>query len=271
MKMNLTSHTRLGKMLQVAAIAVIAASATASVVLADNNGDTTIFVKFNNSGTTVASSSTIGPNGSTLGSPNIRTTNINIFNTFTSGTTTADLVEDTSGAATTTGATLTFTGTSSNSSSSIGQTTFSGGNFSSSDQGFFAGGANTKITGGLTFTVQGLGPEFSSYNLYVYACDVNNTGGSQGDHITVNGQGPLTNSPTGASSYSAGNLYEEFTSLSGASTMTFTATSANGVVGEINGFEIVGISSTPEPSTYALLLGGVLALGFIVRRRQVRA
>jgi len=259
--MNLTSHVQLGKMLQVAALVVIAAPASASLAFADNSDNYSITMKFDNqsngSPPSLTSASTVGVDPST---------NINLDNAASSGT--LGLTQDLNGAASSSGASLTFADTAGLSYADSGVT------LSSINTAFYEDGLVNDPT--LSVNVTSLGANYTAngYSLYVYAGS--QYGGNTSTYKLTDGA--IVETPQGATpggfddtGYNLGKEYVVFSDLTG-SNFTLTDTYSGGGTATLPGFQIVAnVSAVPEPSTYALLLGGVVVLGFMVRRRQVRA
>ena len=59
-----------------------------------------------------------------------------------------------------------------------------------------------------------------------------------------------------------------FVASSGTTTLSFMATGSNDSYG--SSLDNVSVAAVPEPSTYALMFGGLAAVGFIARRRRPR-
>jgi hypothetical protein len=142
------------------------------------------------------------------------------------------------------------------------------------DNDLYSGGIySTTGSAGFSLTLAGLNTA-DTYNLILYVKDpngdagtlVSGTSGAQTYYLkTISNatmssyiQGLATTSGTAA----AGN-YFEFTGLSGSS---ITASlSSSGV--NVSGFQLETVAA-PEPSTWALMLGGLGMLCFVVRRKR---
>lgn len=267
--MNLTSQTHLRKMLQVVAIAIISVGTSASVAFADFAGDTSLAIKFDPFSGSFSSSSLAGVTA-------VQTQNWNLTANTATGTF-GTLSEDTGGVSSSTSVTGTW-------SSSYLDTGFQGpfgdgrnlGSAPPANAGLFYGGLGSNGTSSIiTISLSGLGSEFTSngYSLYLYSSQTNTSG--RGGTFSVNGGTsfntlnllPATSTWTPSTS---GSTQGDYVLISGLTSSSLTITgNANTIATEIQGIELVANpAATPEPTTYALLLGGVLALGFCVRRRQ---
>jgi hypothetical protein len=137
---------------------------------------------------------------------------------------------------------------------------------STSVANLFQGILNSGYAGsqGSTFTFSGL-TAGQTYNLYVYSAFNNTTRESA---WSLNGATAVDVGPNGSASVlTSPNNYIVLTGIANGSGLLNVQ--AEGVSGEIdvNGFQLQAVS-VPEPSTYALLLGSVLALIVIQRRRS---
>ena len=129
-----------------------------------------------------------------------------------------------------------------------------------------------------SFEFSGLNPD-DTYTLVVYGNDEASNGGGRSFEITTDGQSEFLNlvstagyasvggSPTDGIATYSGN-YLEFQGLAASGgNLTFDIlglTNSNEV--DITGFQLEDTGVIPEPSTWALLLGGLAALVFIRRR-----
>jgi hypothetical protein len=76
--------------------------------------------------------------------------------------------------------------------------------------------------------------------------------------------------PALAANNSGDNLWSQvtynFTAGSGLTTLSFMATGTSDTYG--TSLDNVSVTAVPEPSTYALMFGGLAAVGFVARRRR---
>lgn len=263
-----TSHTHIGKLLQIVGIALIAVTATSSAVRADFAGDTTLGIKFDNNQMTTSS---------LMGVPAVQTQNWNFTGNTATGTF-GTLNSDTGGSAAATSVTGTW--------ASSGTQTNTGGNPWTNSPNVTQSGNSPLYYGELdgnaapvTLTFAGLNSFApNGYSLYIYdAYNITSWTGTMALTGAATGNASLNyivgaqNAQTWAQSTSTSTPgdYLLFTGLSG-NNLTVTMTPQGGFLNyAIQAVEFVANPvSTPEPSTYALLLGGIVALGFCVRRRQ---
>jgi hypothetical protein len=119
----------------------------------------------------------------------------------------------------------------------------------------------------------------ATYNVYAYVQSLN-FAGSQADAVTLGSQtyylmtdNLTVTSGTQSSATSALNApvadYVEFTGISGA-TLATTALTETGSFTGFSGFQVVNVGVAPEPSTWAMMLGGLGILGFCIRRRSLQ-
>jgi hypothetical protein len=132
----------------------------------------------------------------------------------------------------------------------------------------------------LTLSVTGLNSS-DTYDLLVYVTPFAGFGENQTATLSLSGgptyyattdgaagtYEPITS--TVSTSPTTGN-YAEFTGLTGATSQTLTFTNTGSLDG-ISGFQVVdlGPATAPEPSTWALIMVGLLTLAIINRRRDV--
>ena len=149
-----------------------------------------------------------------------------------------------------------------------------------------SGNANSVLAGQgvsaptLTLNLKGLVPT-DSYTIITYVSGLFFTGGT--DSVSDGTQtffyqstqsgGPtgwVQGTATGSSSATAANFieFDNFTSATGMGTVTLTGIS--GAQPALEGFQIIdtGTVVVPEPSAWAMMLGGLGLLGFLVRRKS---
>jgi hypothetical protein len=135
-------------------------------------------------------------------------------------------------------------------------------------------------TGPETLSLGGLNP-LDTYDVYAYVSSLNFAGSESAtvtlggttyylntDGGTLTGLTPSTNN-TGTDIPTAD--YVEFANISGASLLTDTLTETGTYTG-LSGFQVVDLGSgtaAPEPSTWAMVLGGLGLLVWRVRARRV--
>jgi hypothetical protein len=161
-----------------------------------------------------------------------------------------------------------------------------GAGTATNDDTLVSGKIGPNYNGSASFTVSGL--TAGTYDLIVYA--VNDTAGQPatfsdgttsfsfsddtGPDFAANNQyNPATNTTATAAAAEGDTAnYAEFDDLTvgagGSITLTSTQLTPSGVGGgDFNGFQL--IEQTPEPSTYALMLGGLGALVLALRMRKI--
>ncbi len=131
--------------------------------------------------------------------------------------------------------------------------------------------------GNITFTVNDL--SYANYDVYVF---VGNSGSNLANNSGTIGTETLkfqttsyhessfliNSDPTNPGTTIANTL--EFTGLTGSS-FTYTQPDGYGATSNsISGFEIVEVAAAPEPSTWAMMFGGIACLAFYVRRRAAQ-
>lgn len=121
------------------------------------------------------------------------------------------------------------------------------------------GVAYVYVPGTTTFSLTGLN---ATHNYQVQIWDVD-ASTSRTTQFSTTGPGGTTSATT-HHGYVIGNL----TGVT-SETITWQGT-MNGGVGEINAVELRDITNVPEPSTYAMMVGGLALLGFCVHRKLVR-
>jgi hypothetical protein len=261
---------KFGRIARVAAIAAITTTASASVAFADFNGDDSVGIKFYNNAAGVTAASLVGVTA-------VESQNWNLTNgaSGTFGT----LVEDNGNGGLSGASNTSITGSWSAASEgqNIDNNNFGGGSFGSGNGGFMNGylaypSSQNIDTNNITINLANLGSEFSGgFDLYCYSVD--ETGSGFDTKFTV-GSTSLTSTSHNGPTWINGGNYVEFTGLTG-TTLSITATGVNNNFNyqpSVQAIEIVSdpVSETPvpEPSTYAMLLGGLLMLGYIARRRS---
>ena len=230
-----------------------------SSALADQAGDTTIAVKFGN--VDFSSSQVAGVTA-------VQTKNWNLFTGATGGS--LSLNQDISGSASS--VVVAFTYAAPEVIGSFNTPFGDGRSFQSPTANaelMYGGLGSTSSTASLTLA--GLSSAYSSgFSLYIYTSDTDTN--SRGGSFTVDGGSPVSNLNTDpgappdawvqSTSGSVPGDYVLFTGLTG-STLTISMTAP--IDNEIEGFEIVATggseSPIPEPSTYAMLVAGLLVLG----------
>jgi hypothetical protein len=117
-----------------------------------------------------------------------------------------------------------------------------------------------------------------SFTLYVYGGNDGGIYGGRDVTVSLTNDGDRSSTANGAdpSNFSDPGNYTTITGTIGAGgTLTATATSPNGSGHEadLNGLQldITAAPTTPEPSTWALMLGGLGVLAFVVRLRAAKA
>jgi hypothetical protein len=162
------------------------------------------------------------------------------------------------------------------------KTDFGGYNAGGAVTGFSDAGDNDLYSGGIYSTTGSTGFSLTlgglntadTYNLFLYVKDpngasgtlVSGTSGTQTYYLTTIGNSSMSSYVEGtaltAGAATAGN-YFEFSDLSGS---TITAALSSGGV-NVSGFQLQQIAAVPEPSTWAMMLGGLGMLAFCVRRK----
>jgi hypothetical protein len=131
---------------------------------------------------------------------------------------------------------------------------------------------DTPVLSGLTLSLSGM-TSTDTYALYVYIEPPTWGSGSTGtitdgtQTFSIEGDKTLTSFTQITGSNADGN-YVEFTGITGSSSLSVSIPGANTV--GVAGFQLEdlgGGSAVPEPSTWAMMLGGVLMLGVVLRKR----
>jgi hypothetical protein len=124
--------------------------------------------------------------------------------------------------------------------------------------------------GGPVFTFQVTNPLETAFNVYVLT---NNANGADDTSVTLSSSGSVSSSTLSPSEAGPVNDYLEF-SVTGATTSDIFTASVAGPgndtpnIGGVTFQDVVSTTSIPEPSTWAMMLGGLGALAFLVRRKS---
>ncbi|WP_156679990.1 PEPxxWA-CTERM sorting domain-containing protein [Sphingomonas profundi] len=137
-------------------------------------------------------------------------------------------------------------------------TQFTGTPFANLMQGYLY-----SSSGPITATISGLNAN-QSYSLYAITQGDNNTRGRRND-LTVNGQS-ASNLNTNASSFIAGDNYALFTGRANALGQIVLSDTPGVGEANLNGFQLT--SAVPEPTTWAMMIGGFGFVGGAMRRRR---
>jgi PEP-CTERM motif len=127
--------------------------------------------------------------------------------------------------------------------------------------------AQSTYTWTLTFDLTGFDPNTAAFTAR-FAGDNDSVATLNGTQIGVTASGPGINSFNTWANFSSGGA----TFLGGVNTLTFTVVNLPQETGNPTGIRVEFLSSTvtavPEPQTYALLLAGLAAVGFVAKRRN---
>lgn len=147
---------------------------------------------------------------------------------------------------------------------------FTGGDTGDSD--LFTTGALSTSSSPVVLTLSGLNPA-DTYSLITYT--MSNTQSAVEGTLTGGATYWLKNGAYNDCTYTEGLAttsatavtgdYFEYTNITGVTTLTYSISNQGGAFGDMPGFQL--IETVPEPSTYAMMIGG---LGMLITSRRFR-